>query len=259
MRDLDEGVSTTGMIVTGISRSRVPAAFEPVVGAAAREFRAVAPIEASLHLYGSVATGRGRTSRSDVDLLTLGLPATVGAAMSARLSLRFADRCRSVDIACTGFGDLLDEGDEAYGNRVFLRHYCLLLVGPDPVDRSVEYPADLRAARGFNGDIAQHLHRWRASLATGADPSTVGRTAARKSLLAVAGLVSVHDRAWTTDRVASAERWSTIDPPIAVGLATLLDWIDRDDGLKTEQVGAALDGPVAAIVDTFDRTIGLWR
>jgi hypothetical protein len=167
--------------------------------------------------------------------------------------------CRSVEIAPAGFGDLLGEGDEAYGNRVFLRHYCVLLAGADPVDRSIEYPADLRAARGFNGDIAQHLRRWQEALAAGADPSTVGRAAARKSLLAVAGLVSVHDRAWTTDRVAAAERWSTIDPPRAVGLATLLDWIDRDGGLTTEQVVAALAGSVTAIVDTFDRTIGLWR
>jgi hypothetical protein len=49
---------------------------------------------------------------------------------------------------------------------------------------------------------------------------------ARKTLLAVAGIVSVHDRTWTTDRELAARRWAAVDPARAAGLTTLLDWSD---------------------------------
>jgi hypothetical protein len=50
------------------------------------------------------------------------------------------------------------ESDEAYGGRVFLRHYCVHLVGPDLHSALPDFTADVRAARGFNGDIAQNAN-----------------------------------------------------------------------------------------------------
>jgi predicted nucleotidyltransferase len=260
MADPSEGLSPTGTIVTGVSRHAVPAAFEGVLRAAIEEFDAHPERRpsASLHLYGSVATGQARAASSDVDLLTVGLPEHAASEVGGMLTDRFASVCRSVDIAAGPASGLVGEADEAYGNRVFLRHYCLLLAGPDPVDRSVEYPGDRRAARGFNGDIARQLDRWRTELEGDAEPAALARTISRKSLLAVAGLVSVHDNTWTTDRVGAATRWSAIDPVVASGLETLAGWMDAGSGATSDQIGTALDGPVSAIVAAFERTIGLW-
>ena len=259
MHDPDEGISATGMIVTGAGRRRVPAAFEPVVASAIEEFEARVEDRASLLVYGSVATGMAQVGSSDVDLLTVGVPAHVGAELSRLLSDRFANRCRSVDAACCATDDLVGDRDEAYGNRVFLRHYCVTLAGDDPVDRAVDFPADVRAARGFNGDIGRHLDRWRTELDAGSDPSELARVAARKSLLAVAGLVSVHDRTWTTDRLGSARRWATIDRTMSDGLAILLGWIENGPGAPRGEVDEVLAGPITAIVAAFDRAVGLWE
>jgi len=62
----------------------------------------------------------------------------------------------------------------------------------------------------------------------------LGVRVARKTLLAVAGLVSVHDRTWTTGRSRAVWRWSELDPALA------------DDGI------------IVAIVERFDSLIGLW-
>jgi hypothetical protein len=278
VRDPDECASPAGTIVTGAAREHVPPVFEPVLAAAAAEIGelevpqgSVEPTSSgsdgwSLYLYGSVATGRARAGSSDVDLLAVGVATADADSIAGRLTTRFAGLCRSVDLAVVRSADLIGLGDEAYGNRVFLRHYCVHLAGADPVDATAEFAADARAARGFNGDIALHADRWRSSLASGAmrvdlsrdSVRDLGRVVARKSLLAVAGLVSIHDQIWTTDRVAAAQRWSRIDPSLADGLATLVGWLDGDVTPTRESVEDALDGLIAEIVAAFEHTIGLW-
>ena len=234
MVDPDEGVAPDGTIVTGARRERVPPVFEPVIEAAVEATRG-----ASLYLYGSVATGQARVGRSDVDLLSTG-PVDAG----PELSRRFAGLCRGVEI---GVARPATCADEAYGNRVFLRHYCVQLSGPPRTDLDVRHPADARAARGFNGDIARHARRWRAG---GVTPQRL----ARKTLLAVAGLVSVHDRTWTTDRTGAARRWAQLRPELADDLETLVTWIESDQ----PRTGPMMDGLVAAVVEEFAETIGLW-
>jgi hypothetical protein len=142
---------------------RVPAAFEPVLADA----DAVAgQCGASLYVYGSVATGTARHGSSDVDLLSIGLPEAT--ALGQRLSARYARLCRGVEIVATTAANFAGDTDAAYGYRVFLRHYCVHLAGPDPSATLPAFPADARAARGFNGDIGQHLRQWRQDLDSGA-------------------------------------------------------------------------------------------
>jgi uncharacterized protein len=238
--DPEEGVGPDGTIVTGARRDRVPAAFEPLVQAAVEATDGTA-----LFLYGSVATGQARIGRSDVDLLSVG---PVDAGVGEELSRRFAGLCRGVEIAAAQPSDYVGDSDEAYGNQVFLRHYCVQLSGPPRTDLSARYPADARAARGFNGDIARHARRWRR------DRNVPAHRVARKTLLAVAGLVSVHDRTWTTDRARAARRWGEVHPELAADLATLVTWIESDRSAPT----AMLDGLVTAVVDAFSTEIGLW-
>jgi len=119
--------------------------------------------------------------------------------------------CREVSIAPAAWAELGAESGEGYGLRVFLRHYCVHLAGADPAGGLPAYLADAQAARGFNGDIARHMERWQSDLDGGADVAGLGTRIARKTLLAVAGLVSVRDATWSTDRRACARRWGELE------------------------------------------------
>lgn len=254
--DAGEGVAADGTIRTGAHRGRVPAAFEPVLTDAVAF---VGDSGASLYVYGSVATGTIRPGSSDVDLLSIGLPEA--AVLGQRLSARYADRCRGVEVAAATAADFAGDTDAAYGGRVFLRHYCVHLAGPDPSAALSAFPADARAARGFNGDLGQYLRRWRQGLESGTVAADLlGIRVARKTLLAVAGLVSVHDHTWTTDRSRAVQRWSDLEPDLAAQLGRLLSWAKAERHPDREEVGRALadDGIVSAIVERFGRVIGLW-
>lgn len=258
MRDPLEGVTPEGTIRTGARRDRVAALFEPVLDAAAVAVRAANP-DASLYVYGSVATGMAQPARSDVDLLTVELPSGDAAELGRALSVRFSDLCRAVAVAAAQPSDFAGETDEAYGGRVFLRHYCVHLAGRDLHSALPNFSADVRAARGFNGDIAQHARRWRKELQDGCDLHQLSRRLARKSLLAVAGLVSVHDDTWTTDRTTAAGRWAEIEPALANDLQLLLAWSRASGTPDTKSIEAALDGVVTQITASFQASIGLWN
>ena len=91
------------------------------------------------------------------------------------------------------------------------------------------------------------------------DHATLGRQIARKSLLAVAGLVSVHDNTWTTDRESSARRWAEIEPDLSRDLDTLVTWIDGDVVPTRHQVSPILTEFVNELVRSYSSIIGLWR
>ena len=256
MADPDEGISADGTIRTGAHRDRVPTIFEPVLADAVP---LATESGASLYVYGSVANGTARPGTSDVDLLSIDLPDA--AIVGQRLSARYADRCRGVEVAAATAADLAGGADAAYGFRVFLRHYCVHLAGRDPAAVLPAFPADTRAARGFNGDLDQHLRRWRQGLESGTVAAdSLGVRAARKTLLAVAGLVSVQDHTWTTDRSRAARRWGELEPGLAAELVRLRSWAEGERRPPGEDVERALaaDGIVAAIVQRFASLIGLW-
>lgn len=130
MHDPQEGVTSEGLIRTGASRRAITASWDAVLDAAVEAVDG----QASLYVYGSVATGCAVASTSDVDLLSIGLPADEAERVSRELSVTFADRCRGVSIAPAGEEELDAETNEGYGLCVFLRHYCVHLSGPDPAD-----------------------------------------------------------------------------------------------------------------------------
>jgi uncharacterized protein len=256
MADPGEGVAPDGTIRTGARRDRVPAIFEPVLAAAVAF---AGECEASLYVYGSVANGTARPGSSDVDLLSIGLAGA--AVLGQRLSARYSGICRGVEVAAAMAADFAGDTDAAYGGRVFLRHYCVHLAGPDPAAALPAFPADARAARGFNGDLGQHLRRWRQRLESGSVAADLmGVRVARKALLAVAGLVSVHDHTWTTDRSRAVRRWGELEPGLAAHLIRLHSWAEGERHPSREEVERALadDGIVCAIVERFGSLIGLW-
>ncbi|WP_417218756.1 hypothetical protein [Arthrobacter sp.] len=274
MLDPHEGLDAHGFITTGARRERVPAAYDPLLAQACSELSpAFATVgdhvgdrtedghgpAPGLYLYGSVATGQAIADASDVDLLTIGLPADVVAPVARGLSARHAGLCRAVEIGAAQPVDFVGPGDAAYGNRVFLRHYCVPLIGPDPSEGIAPFRGDRAAARGFNGDIGRCLDRWRLLAADGG-ASSLGRRIARKTLVAVAGLVSMHDATWTTDRRTAAERWGMVRPDLAPALAELAAWSEGTVAPTPGNVLACLqdDGVLPALVADFTERIGLW-
>lgn len=258
MRDPLEGVSPNGTIVTGASRDRVPAEFESVL-TAARELVEAHGAQGSLYLYGSVATGQVQVPSSDVDLFTIDVDPQVTSTIGRILSGRFSGLCRAVDLGAARTGDYLGDSDAAYGNRVFLRHYSVHVSGPPHHASLPDYPADVRAARGLNGDIANHAQRWRRALNPEGDHVELARRVARKSLLAVAGLVSIHDRTWTTDRAGSARRWAEIEPKLGRDLSDLVSWMDGQVIPSRAELARILGGLIGELVRSFESSVGLWR
>jgi uncharacterized protein len=251
MHDPHEGVTPSGMIRTGVTRGSMAPVYAPALEAAVETVAG----RASLYVYGSVTTGAAVVPTSDVDLLSVGLTASEAGRISADLSVRFSDRCREVSLAPASWEDLDAPTDEGYGLRVFLRHYCVHLAGADPADGLPGFGADARAARGFNGDIAGHLHGWRSALQGDAEVARLGTRIARKTLLAVAGLISLRDATWSTDRRACAVRWNELEPGIP--LDALVAWLDTPPGDR-DAIRPVLEGPVAAVVRAFESEVGLW-
>jgi predicted nucleotidyltransferase len=257
VRDPYEGVSASGMIATGVDRSRVPSSFEELLGEAVSRLTACGD-EVDVYVYGSVATGTAVVGASDVDLLTIGASSTDAEEVAVTMSRRYEAACRGVEVAVAQRDDYDGETDEAYGNRVFLRHYCAHLAGPRSLQVAEDFPADARAARGFNGDIGRHLDQWRRDAAAGAPSTSLGRRLARKTLLAVAGLVSVADQTWTTDRDGAALRWAHLHSDLSADVTTLRSWSDGTQAATPAQIDTMLDRTIGTIVESFRADIGLW-
>lgn len=258
MRDPSEGLLPDGTINTGVARTKIPNPYLPLLD----DLTSAVPPDVWVYVYGSVATGMARLGLSDMDIVAVGLDPSHGKRLSRDLSLRYADVAREVAVGAWSDADLGDD-DAGNGNRVFLKHYCAWLAGPDVAASLPSYPGDKAAARGFNGDVAHHLARWRqapAALDTGDTNrvNTLARRIGRKTLFAVAGLVSIHDHTWTTDRETAARRWAQVRPDLDAHLDSLLAWGDGVGLAHHKDVGLILETTVAAIVDDFETEIGLW-
>lgn len=241
----------------------MPQAFEPLVAACLKLTTQAGP-DVSTFLYGSVATGMAVPGSSDIDILTIGLPESDAARLSRELSERFEGRTRAVQIAVAQPEHFVGDGDEAHGNRVFLRHYCIPLAGPDSSSGWSAFPADARAARGFNGDIGGRLNQWRSTVrlrdGDGPDVAVLARGVARKTLFATAGLVSVTEGIWTTDRGTAVTRWAALRPALAEGLERLGLWSAGEAMPGWDELEASLHtgGVVDEVAREFRDAIGLW-
>ena len=255
MLDPDEGATRDGRIRTGARRDRVPPRYEDLLAEAAEAVEAHPT--ASLYLYGSVATGQAVSPTSDVDLLTIDLPPDVARATGRRLTRSHATLCRGVEVGAATTSDFVGDDDESYGGKVFLHHYCVHLAGPDRDQATSAFPADARAARGFNGDIALAARRWR-SCVPERDPARLGRAIARKTLLAMAGIGSIRTGTWSTDRRTGGLAWTRSRPEDAPTVDLLLGWSEQVATATPGEVRDSLDGIVSSVVATFEREIGLW-
>lgn len=256
MLDPLEGLDAAGRIRTGAHRDRIDGRYRALLSSTIEAIVDRSP-NAAVYLYGSVATGRAVSPGSDVDVLTIDLDPSDAARIGEQRSLASRELCRAVEIAASSASDLVGDSDAAHGARVFLHHYCVHLAGPDHDRATGPFPGDRRAARGFNGDIAQHLETWR-RVVDGSDPVALGRRIGRKTLLAVAGLVSIRHGTWTTDRTRAARWWSEDHPDLSDGLRELQAWATTDSVADVASIRRALDRVVVDVVRQFEDEIGLW-
>jgi hypothetical protein len=155
------------------------------------------------------------------------------------------------------------EGVAADGSIVTGARRCRVPAAFEPVlaDAAASLGVSGASARGFNGDIARHYRRWRQRPESRTEAADLpGVRVARKTLLAVTGLVSVQDRTWTTDRSLAARRWSELEPGLAAPLSRMLSWVKTEVRPSQNDVQRALgdEGIVAEVVDQFRSLIGLW-
>ena len=89
-----------------------------------------------------VADSRSRTVTPPSVCLTQDLGIGVlSPAIGESLSARYAGRCRGAEVAAATGADFASDTDAGYSYRVFLRHYCIHLAGPDPSTAQPAFPA----------------------------------------------------------------------------------------------------------------------
>ena len=230
-RDPAEGVDGDGVIVTGVSVDRVPAAYRPVVEDCVAVLTET--FDGQLHglyLYGSVATGQARPPESDVDLIPVwvGSVAPEGVAdVAAALSRRHRGLVREVGLAAATLAEVRSDGRDGFGLRCFLRHYCVCLAGTDLRPSLPACRASRAVADGFNDDVPALVRRWRSTLEaarTAEEVAVVARSAARKLLLVAATLESAEHGGWTTDRRTGAALLAAHHPQWAGTARQAVDW-----------------------------------
>jgi uncharacterized protein len=74
----------------------------------------------------------------------------------------------------------------------------------------------------------------------------------------VAGLVSIHDATWTTDRGLAAHRGAEIEPELGPAQHALLAWSDGLVLPDRQAMQNVLDITTPRITAAFARTIGPW-
>ena len=257
MRDPDERAAADGTITTGVARSRVPQPFEPVLSTAV-EAIAEAGCDASAFLYGSVATGRARHAQSDVDLLTVGLGPGRAAELGRELSSQFSGLCRGVEIAAASRTTWSARPTGRMGSGSSCVTTASISLAPTTLMACPGSSPTTGRRAASTVTSPRTAARWRDALAAWDEPWRLGRRLARKTLLAVAGLVSILDATWTTDRALAAHRWAEIEPELGPALHALLAWSDGLVLPGRQAVQHMLDNTTPRITAAFARTIGLW-
>ncbi|MGW0364856.1 nucleotidyltransferase domain-containing protein [Streptomyces sp. NPDC002990] len=207
------GLDADGYFEREGSLGRVPADFAGVV-AAARE-RVAEAYGRRLHsayLYGSVPRGTARPGRSDLDLL-LALhhePADEDRDTAEVLARGLDEDFPQIDgvgLLLYGKETLLSER-ERHDLGWFLACLCTPLLGADLAEHLPRYRPDSLLARETNGDLADVLPRWRASVreaSTAEEYRRLSRFFARHLVRTAFTLIMPRWGGWTSDLAESAE------------------------------------------------------
>lgn len=252
-RDPAESIGDGGVVVTGVGAAPIGAPYDRVVEVAVD--RMTAELGDALHglyVYGSVATGQATPPTSDVDLHTILRTDAVEACQSlARdLTTRFASVVREVGISTVPLEAVLADTIAGYGERCWVRHYCLHVAGHDLRAELPDCRASVDLACAFNGDVAAKMDQVMARLrAPSPGAAATRRTIAlgsRKLLMSAATLLSARGGGWTTDRQEGARLLVAAAPMLAPDVERVLGW-------STLDVSTAATPPQREVLASFAR------
>lgn len=226
--DPHEGVDDQGRVRTGVSVDRVPTAFQSLL-AAAVDIIAATEDSHSIHLYGSVATGRAVPGRSDLDLLVVTDAEDAAVTGTAELREQLGDLARAypvaraVELSILRMADLLADTEEGRVERCFMTSYTVLVHGPDPLSARTPCQADLALARGFSASLLAQLD----DVVDSRVPLLPDRQVlGRRLLMSAALLLSVRDSDWSTDRRHAVQLVLGLDPDAGAAAQTVFDHVD---------------------------------
>lgn len=229
-----EGVGPDGVLTTGVGSHPIRPPFDAVLAESSEQL--VARLGDALHglyVYGSVATGRARAPRSDLDLYAITREPAAAACreVGQALSAQFVGTVRGVGIAAVVLADVWADDVGGRADRCFIRHYCLHVAGHDLRPELVDCHASVELARGFTGDIGSVATGVMDRLRDAADAEEQRRlvaVGARRLLMAAATLLSARAGGWTTDRSRGAELLTTAAPELAAHVGRARGWTDVD-------------------------------
>jgi uncharacterized protein len=230
--DPREGITDDGYIATGADWAHISPRYRALIGECRKPLAdRLGDSLVALFVYGSVATGQAQAPASDLDLLAVLQDETPAAAeMAADLSARHKGFVREVGIATTTLSAAFEDSAAALGWRAFIHHYCVHVSGRDLGSELGPFKANAEMAWAFNSDVGEAVAAQIAALhAHPSQAAGVGRTSARKLLLAGASLVSALDGIWTTDRGIAARRLRADYPNQAGMVDRLAAWSEECD------------------------------
>ena len=214
------GLDAHGYIRREGTLASVPPPFRPVVATAREQLlRVFGTRMTGAYLYGSIPRGTARVGRSDLDLLVaLADEPTEADRQDARvLGAELDEEFPEID----GVGTLLFSrtrllsDQETYDLGWFVACLCTPLIGEDLADHLPRYRPDSRLARETNGDLAQHLERWRARIAeatTDVARRILVRGVSRHLVRTGFTLVMPRWNGWTSDLREMAEAFAAYYP-----------------------------------------------
>jgi hypothetical protein len=205
-----EGIDPDGNITTGADRERIAERYLGLLDRIIDTFARHELDRASLLLYGSVATGQAVSPTSDVDLLIIHDAADRGEELVGELrDLSGWDHDLTHEVApvlCPR-GVLDSDTPDGLAMRCFVKHYCVVLAGPDPAVGIANVRVSSELAWSFNHDVRERVERYRSHLRTLDAPTDIcrwSRNMAGGLLLAATSLANIVSGAWTTDRTTAA-------------------------------------------------------
>lgn len=244
-KDPREGLEHDGTIRTGVDALNIRSPYSQVIDAVRHAFEG---IDASIYVYGSVATGQARTPESDVDVLVVSEDAaarTRATEASWNLSERFSDIAREVAILTVTPGEVFEDTRSGLASRAFIKHYCVCVAGLDLATEIQPTIVSDDLAIGFAGQFAADTLRCLGEASMTDSHNVITKKtveAARRVLLGLAPLVSVRHDTWTTDREDAVRLASELKPELTDRLQHVMDIVKTGMVDDTDEAKLAING-----------------
>ena len=191
----------------------------------------------SLYVYGSVAEGRAKTGKSDLDMTVIFNyepdQVTIAQITTARYGLEKSNPVVSkIDFDCGLLQQVLHP-DNILSWGYWLKHHCVCVYGEDLSRKFHAFKPSKAIAVAVNGDFLQVLEKLIAQMQSSADENTarqLQRAIARKAIRATNILRTEHDIDWPETLEEHRLKFNTRYPALAEDMDYLLTISNQPQG-----------------------------